>query len=121
MVANNLIGLAQVATHPATSSVLLPKSVLDSPTGGRSNVHAFTVAARILQDSRFANRQGSFESIQSNFGTEIQRYASDWSVDGSNPQEVESKVRELTFLNVMFYVIGGWREREGFHTADFAL
>ncbi|KAF7329950.1 hypothetical protein MKEN_00258900 [Mycena kentingensis (nom. inval.)] len=114
-------GLAQVATHPATSSVLLPKSVFDHPSGGRSGVHAFTIAARILQDHRFANKKGSFDNVQKNLGADIQRYASEWSVDGSNPKEVASKVRELTFLNVMLYVVGGWRDGEGFHIAEFTL
>ncbi|KAJ7870945.1 hypothetical protein B0H14DRAFT_2725051 [Mycena olivaceomarginata] len=58
---------------------------------------------------------GGFDAAQSKFGMDIQRYAEEWLVDGVNAKE------ELVFLNVMIYAVGGWRDGEGFHDAEFTL
>ncbi|KIM43869.1 hypothetical protein M413DRAFT_443747 [Hebeloma cylindrosporum] len=116
-------GLTQAAVHKVGSSALLPKSMFDTPGTRRpgTHVHAFSVLSRIIRDRRFNNFVGSFDDVQSKHGDAIQQYAAEWTVDGTNIKEVASKVRELTFLNVMLYVVGGWRDGEGFHIADFTL
>lgn len=113
-------GLAQAAVHKIASSALLPKSVFETSTYGRGT-HAFSILARIMRDHRFNNFVGSFDSAQTKFGTVIQQLAAEWAVDGTNPKEVAKKVQELSFMNVMIYVVGGWRDGEGFHNADFTL
>ncbi|KAJ7121552.1 hypothetical protein C8R44DRAFT_166956 [Mycena epipterygia] len=116
-------GLAQAAVHKVASSALLPRNMFDTSTMGvhRPGTHAFSIASRILRDRRFNNSIGSFDEVQSKFGEDIQRYAAEWIVDGENPKEVAKKVQELTFLNVMIYAVGGWRDGEGFHQAEFTL
>ncbi|KAF8211254.1 hypothetical protein K438DRAFT_1903297 [Mycena galopus ATCC 62051] len=113
-------GLAQAAVHKVASSVLLPRNMFDTSTH-RPGTHAFSIASRILHDRRFNYFVGSFDDVQSKHGESIQRYAAEWIVDGANPKEVAKKVQELIFLNVMIYAVGGWRDREGFHVADFTL
>ena len=83
--------------------------------------HAFSIVSRIIRDGTFNNFVGSFDDVQSKYGDVIQRYAAEWTVDGTNPKEVAKKVRELSFLNVMIYAVGGWRDGEGFHNAEFTL
>lgn len=97
--------------------------MFDTSTTGahRPGTHAFSIAARILRDSTFSNFVGGFDAAQSKFGMDIQRYAEEWLVDGVNAKEVAKKVQELVFLNVMIYAVGGWRDGEGFHDAEFTL
>ncbi|KAJ7806036.1 hypothetical protein B0H14DRAFT_2877127 [Mycena olivaceomarginata] len=116
-------GLAQAAVHKIVPSVLIPRSMFDTSTTGahRPGTHAFSIAARILRDSTFSNFVGGFDAAQSKFGMDIQRYAEEWLVDGMNAKEVAKKVQELVFLNVMTYAVGGWRDGEGFHDAEFTL
>jgi hypothetical protein len=94
--------------------------MFDMSTTHRPGIHAFTIVSRIIHDRRFNNFVGSFDNVQSKHGDAIQRYAAEWTVDGTNPTEVARKVRELTFLNVMLYAVGGWRDGE-FYDADFTL
>lgn len=114
-------GLTQAAVHKVGSSALLPKSMFDTSTTCRPGTHAFTIVSRIIRDRTFNNFVGSFDDVQSKYGDVIQRYAAEWTVDGTNPKEVAKKVRELSFLNVMIYAVGGWRDGEGFHNAEFTL
>jgi hypothetical protein len=74
-----------------------------------------------MSDRALENYVGSFDNLEMKLGQKIQSYAAEWLVDGANPQEIAKKVQELSFLNVMIYVVGGWRDGEGFHRADFTL
>ena len=94
--------------------------MFEAPTKRGPGTHAFSIVSRILSDSAFKNYVGSFDDLQMNLGQKIQSYAAEWLVDGANPQEIAKKVQELTFLNVMLYVVGGWRDGK-FHNADFTL
>ena len=116
-----LTGLTQVAVHGAPSTALLPRSMFAAPTKRGPGTHAFSIVSRILSDNAFKNYVGSFDNLQTTLGQKIQSYAEEWLVDGANPQEIAKKVQELCFLNVMIYVIGGWRDGEGFHKAEFTL
>ncbi|KAJ6539818.1 hypothetical protein DFH09DRAFT_1323368 [Mycena vulgaris] len=68
----------------------------------------------------FNNLVASFDEVHSKFGEDIKHYAAEWIVEGVNPKEVAKKVEELTFLNVMIYVVGGWRDG-GFRQAEFTF
>ncbi|KAF7311978.1 hypothetical protein MIND_00209600 [Mycena indigotica] len=111
-------GLAQACVHGMSSSVLVPKSMFKTNGG---DTHAFTIVARILADDKFRSFSGNFNDVMTQLGTELQEYAAEWGVDGSDPKDVSAKVKELCFMNTMFYVVGGWRDGEGFHKADFTL
>jgi len=100
---------------------LIPRSMFEAPTKRGPGTHAFSILSRIMSDRAFVNYSGSFGDLQMKLGQKIQSYAAEWLVDGANPQEIAKKVQELTFLNVMIYVVGGWRETEGFHKAEFTL
>ncbi|KAJ6467040.1 hypothetical protein DFH09DRAFT_1254293 [Mycena vulgaris] len=106
-------GLAQAAVHKLASSALLPRHMFDASTmpsvphtmgAHPAGTHAFSILSRILRDPRFNNLVASFDEI----------------VEGVNPKEVAKKVEELTFLNVMIYVVGGWRDG-GFSQAEFTF
>ncbi|KAJ7056796.1 hypothetical protein C8F01DRAFT_361735 [Mycena amicta] len=113
-------GLAQAAVHKVSSSVLLPSSMFTSSSTGRGT-HAFSIVSRIMRDSKYSGQGGNLNVVQTKFGSDLQRLAAEWVVDGTNPKEVAKKVQELSFLNVMIYAIGGWRPGEGFHNAEFTL
>ncbi|KAJ7575961.1 hypothetical protein C8J56DRAFT_974211 [Mycena floridula] len=114
-------GLAQAATHKVMSSVLLPQAMFTPSTPRGPGTPAFSIINRILRDSQFKNAKGRFGDVESKHGAAIQKYAVEWTVDGTNPKQVAKKVRELSFLNVMIYAVGGWRDGEGFHNAEFTL
>lgn len=116
-----LTGLSHTSVHGAVSTNLVPKSMFDGPDKRGPGVHAFSILSRILADKSFENYKGSFDDLQKNMGQKIQAYTGEWLVDGANEQEVYKKVQELSFMNVMIYAIGGWRDGEGFHNAEFTL
>lgn len=72
-------------------------------------------------DNAFKNYVGSFDNLQQTLGQKIESYAAEWLVDGADPDEIANKVQELAFMNVLIYVVGGWRDGEGFHRAEFTL
>jgi hypothetical protein len=98
--------------------------MFEAQTKRGPGTHAFSIVSRILKDSAFKNYVGSFDNLQVNLGQKIQSYAAEWLVDGANPAEIAKKVQELTFLNVMIYAVGGWRDTTSggeFHLAEFTL
>jgi membrane protease subunit (stomatin/prohibitin family) len=88
-----------------------------------AGTHAFSILARIQHEHRFNNVVPTFkfDDIHTQYGEEIQRYAAEWIVEGTDSKEVAKKVKELTFLNVMIYAMGGWSEGNGFRYAEFTL
>ncbi|KAJ6506002.1 hypothetical protein DFH09DRAFT_1265090 [Mycena vulgaris] len=106
-----LTGLAQAAVHKLASSALLPRHMFDTSTmpsfphtrgAHPAGTHAFSILSRILRDPGFNNLIASFDEVH------------------VNPKEVAKKVEELTFLNVMIHVVGGWRDG-GFRQAEFTF
>lgn len=118
-----LTGLAQAAVHVLKSSALLPPDMFD-PSIMQSSFAAgtdvFSIASRILAEPKF-NLTAPFDEVLSKFGDDIRAYAAEWAVDGANPTEVAKKVKELTFLNVMIYAVGGWRAKDSYFEAEFTL
>ncbi|KAJ7503666.1 hypothetical protein B0H11DRAFT_1710757 [Mycena galericulata] len=103
-------GLAQAAVHQlGNSQVILPQKMFPTPPSRPD--HAFSIASRILLDDRFDDiKPTSLDDVLAKFGNAIYEYAAQWTVDGANAKEVESKVQELCFLNVMLYIVGGWND-----------
>lgn len=114
------MGLAQTAVHGAPSPNLIPRSMFEATTKRGPGLHAFTIVSRIMSDNAFKDYKGSFDDLQAKIGQKIQSYASEWLVDGANDKEIAKKVQELTFLNVMIYAVGGWRNGK-FYKAEFTL
>ncbi|KAJ7819649.1 hypothetical protein B0H14DRAFT_2372418 [Mycena olivaceomarginata] len=113
-------GLAQAAVHQLGKSlVILPQKMF--PMAPSRQDHAFSIASRILLDDRFDDiAPTSLDDVLGRFGDAIYGYAAQWTVDGTNAKEVESKVQELCFLNVMLYALGGWNDGS-FREAEFTV
>lgn len=61
-----------------------------------------------------------YNELIKNHGDILLEYAEQWILDISDPKDVERKIEELTWTNVLIYVVGGWKQAGGF-TADFVL
>ncbi|KAG6841602.1 hypothetical protein C0991_009358 [Blastosporella zonata] len=137
-------GLAWTAVHFATSVNVIPASLWDTATPPvnllphflsltlhstpkhhvRENIHALTILARILKDPRFdvipeqPEWNAIFTDIDTIHGTVIADYVRAWTFDQNNPRELERKIEELIYANVMIYAVGGWSKQSEF-SADF--
>ncbi|KAG6863736.1 hypothetical protein C0991_003623, partial [Blastosporella zonata] len=145
-------GLASAAIHNASASAILPPSLwtsrapstLESITSrlpsvlslgsstSRKNVHAFTILARILKDTRFdsINNESTiriYTQVVEKHSDAINEYVGQWTYDSSNPEEVERKIEELVWTNEVllrgyFAVSLAWwigRGRADFDIAGF--
>jgi hypothetical protein len=133
-------GLASTAVHKSKSSTLLPASLFQTSATSTlkswlsslsnksfpsisTNTHALTILARILRDPQFEHMEGIedeqlYKTTVATHGDAIRKYASEWSYDHSNPKEVERKVEELVWMNVVIYGIAGWTNGADYN-ADF--
>lgn len=85
--------------------------------------HAFSILAKIMQDSKFAPKEikkhfKNFDGLMSEHGDTIWRYAEQWTIDLSKPGEIERKTEECIWTSTILYSIGGWSKDRSF-TADF--
>ena len=133
----SLLGLAQTAVHGPTSSPVIPSSWFDeseaslvsrftSALGFADNnksrsepdIHAFTILARVIADPALAPLQYSenefYQEIAKTHGDHIVKYVNEWNLDG----DLDKKVEELLWTNVLIYAVGG-SEEEGSFNADF--
>ena len=127
-------GLAQTAVHGPSSSAVIPSSwFVESETslisrftnavgltdkGPKPDIHAFTILARVLADPTLAPRQFSedefYQETVKNYGDHIVKYVNEWNLEG----DLDKKVEELLWTNVLIYAVGG-SEEEGTFNADF--
>jgi hypothetical protein len=142
----NLTGLASTAVHQAGSSAVITRSLFESSpvpvvetltsrlssalneaskgnVEPSANVHAFSILARILKDSRFDGKERDdnfqmYSNVMNTHGEALKKHASEWTVDTSDPREVERKIEELVWATVVIYGIPGWTEGATFN-ADF--
>ncbi|KIK68379.1 hypothetical protein GYMLUDRAFT_35785 [Collybiopsis luxurians FD-317 M1] len=138
-------GLAQTAVHSASNTVLIPPSVFpndrvpsvgkltsfihsvklsnSTSAGAAGDTHALNVLARIMKDPELkvtkAEETNLFASVIEKNGDAIFKYANSWSLDTSNPKEVERKIEELQWMNVLIYAIAGFKAGKGNFNADF--
>ncbi|KAG0700989.1 hypothetical protein DFH29DRAFT_1080332 [Suillus ampliporus] len=87
--------------------------------------HAFSIIAKIMQDSEFAPKEmkrhvSDIDGLLSEHGANIWRHTEQWTVDVSQPGEIERKMEECFWTTTLLYAIGGWSKDVGF-TADFFL
>ena len=85
----------------------------------KTDVHAFTILARILADSRLETETqgdalGMFAKTLDKVGDIIREYADQWTLSG----DLQKKVEELLWANVLIYGVGG-SEKSGDFNADF--
>ena len=86
--------------------------------GLKPDIHAFTILARVLADSaltplQFGEDEFYQETVKSH-GDNIVKYVNEWTLDG----DLDKKVEELVWTNVLIYAVGG-SEEEGTFNADF--
>lgn len=99
-----------------------------------NSLHAFTVISRMLVDSslapgaactipqqnaRFTEKDAGFPifTVQASVGTAVQSYAEAWE-PGVEPDEIEDSTRQLLWLVVLLYGVGGLQNERPF-VADF--
>ena len=85
----------------------------------KTDVHAFTILARILADSRLETGPpedmfGIYTEALDKVGDVIREYADQWSLSG----DLQKKVEELLWTSVLIYGVGG-SEKSGDFNADF--
>lgn len=125
-------GLAQTAVHKAYSLGVFPPSFFYPPINGLTphisikddlDNHAFNVLARILADARFvttyqpdkcAKKYKFYNDVWTKCGTAILEYVDQWIRSGN----VQKKVEELLWTNVLIYGVGGY-QKTGHFTADY--
>lgn len=88
-----------------------------------SGTHAFTIMARILKDPAFGNKAQSSEAsiyrdVLAANGDALVKYAEEWKLNISDPNDLKAKIEELVWMNAIIYGIGGWNEGDDFK-ADF--
>ena len=110
------------ALEQATSRLKAVKLSNDTRLAG-SGLHTFSILARILKDPSLRT-QGGLEEPEiypttiEKFGKKLEKLVEQWQVDTTNPQDVQRKIEELSWMSVMIYGIGGWEKAKPF-SADF--
>ncbi|KAG0692193.1 hypothetical protein DFH29DRAFT_1084919 [Suillus ampliporus] len=87
--------------------------------------HAFSIIAKIMQDSKFAPKEmkryiNNVDGLLSEHGANIWSHTEQWTIDVSQPGEIERKMEECFWTTTLLYAVGGWSKDGGF-TADFFL
>jgi Questin oxidase-like len=107
-------------TAARLKSVMLSEDAKPASSG----LHTFSILARILKDPEFGtivdDESGIYANTVDRFGDALKKLIDQWQVDTTNPQDVERKIEELSWMNVMIYGIGGWQKGQPFN-ADFFL
>ncbi|KAG6828243.1 hypothetical protein H0H92_008677 [Tricholoma furcatifolium] len=144
-------GLAWTAVHVASSPAVIPSSLwttpVDNPTlvtslmsrfsglklgpgtdnvsdPSQENIHALTILARILKDSRFDAIPSEelwynvYSNIDTRHGDAVADHVRAWSFNHNSPKEIERKIEELVYANSLIYAVAGWSKDEEFN-ADF--
>lgn len=114
----------EAATTRLASLVLNTKTSTAPPDFEQPpNHHAFSILAKIMQDSKFAPKEikkyfKDFDGLMSEHGDTLWRYAEQWTIDLSQPGEIERKTEECIWTSTVLYSIGGWNKDRGL-IADF--
>ncbi|TFK86135.1 hypothetical protein K466DRAFT_493409 [Polyporus arcularius HHB13444] len=135
---------AAAASDAANATVsritsLFPSLVLDQlqrvvqpikPRNSKS-LHALSLVSRILEDDYYSYKtialppsegseeDTSLERVLHLRGDALVKLMDEWTVDGTNAQEVESKIEELFWTNATIYGVAGWGGRKQSKTGKF--
>jgi hypothetical protein len=87
--------------------------------------HAFSILVKITQDSQFAPKErekymNDFKGLLRAHDSDVWRYTEQWTIDVSQPGEIERKMEECIWTGTVLYAIGGWSKEKGF-TANIFL
>ena len=63
---------------------------------------------------------GIYTPTVKRFGETVKNLVDQWQVDTTNPDDVERKIEELSWMNVMIFGIGGWQKDQPFSPDFFA-
>jgi hypothetical protein len=114
-------------TTAPLASLLLNRKIPSAPAelDQLKNNHAFSILAKIIQDPRFAPKEmeeyiSDLRGLMVAHGADVWRYAEQWTIDLSQPGEIERKMEECIWTNTIIYTIGGWSKEKGF-AASFHL
>jgi hypothetical protein len=114
-------------TTARLASLLLNRKtpIAASQLGQLKRNHAFSILANIIQDPQFAPKErekyiNDFNGLLKVHGADIWRYAEQWTIDLTQPGEIERKMEECIWTNTIIYAVGGWSKESGF-TANFFL
>lgn len=139
-------GLAQASVHADTATSLIPASLFEfkrswdtlDETAARlksfmlsgdakpasPGLHTFSILARVLKDPELGtmveDETGIYIPTMKRFGETVKNLVDQWRVDTTNPQDVERKIEELSWMNVMIFGIGGWKKDKPFNADFFA-
>jgi hypothetical protein len=72
--------------------------------------HAFSILANVTQDLQFAREKyiNDYIGLLMAHGCDIWRYAEQWTIDLSQPGEIERKMEECIWTSIIIYAVGGW-------------
>jgi hypothetical protein len=84
--------------------------------------HTFSILANVTQDLQSAREKyiNDYIGLLTTHGSDIWRYAEQWTIDLSQPGEIERKMEECIWTSIIIYAIGGWSKEKGF-VANFYL
>jgi len=82
--------------------------------------------ARMLKDPELKIEKPDFATnflndINRRLGPKILKYAEQWTLDTSDPKDVERKIEELIWMNTLNYGVGGWHKANGFKANFFLM
>ncbi|KAG1889810.1 uncharacterized protein F5891DRAFT_1280784 [Suillus fuscotomentosus] len=121
--ASGTTAVERATTHLASLVLNTERSITPFQLERPQKNHAFSILAKIMQDSKFAPKEikkhfKDFDGMMSEHGDTIWRYAEQWTIDPSQPGEIERKLEECIWTSTILYSIGGWSKDRGL-TADF--
>jgi len=117
--------IAVEETTARLASLLLNKKtpIAASELDQLKRKHAFSILANIMRDPQFAPKErekytNDFNGLLTVHGIDIWRHVEQWTIDLTQPGEIERKMEECIWTNTIIYAIGGWSKETGF-TANF--
>jgi hypothetical protein len=134
------LGLAMAAISPVYSSPIIPPALFtpDTPqsvpttngknahsqSNGSTNTHALDILSRIIQDPRMESPKklgiaNLFRGVVEKCGDAVYQYASQWTLDTTNPAAVQRKIEELQWTATLMYAVPGFKADGEEFNADF--
>ena len=108
-----------------------PSAPPSASAPAKKSVHALSLVARMLKDDYWSYKtiglppptdgeeDTSLERVLHLRGEQLVEVMKEWTVDGTNAQEVQSKIEELFWTNSIIYGVGGWGGRAYSKTGKF--